>query len=361
MEQKIRKTKIFINYRRADSQTAVEALRAHLLRYYPEDYIMVDVYELLAGQNFVRTLYERVSECDVFLAIIGPNWLTIEDDNSPIRRIDKENDWVRTEIRIALEQGKLVIPVLLDDTVMPSEDNLPKDIRALASLQAFRLPRTIGAVMQRFVDEIELSWATHHRLYGPPLDTIPPPQGPLPTPKPFSLENKKSLIYWFIGAAVVIGMFSFIFKSAAAVPIQTETPAPTLVEIPTETSTATPSPVPTKPVIATKYQASVPDGLVPTQLEGGDNHICVSWYQGIFSVPLSGFGWDYFNNADYPYTMALDCDMNTLTCSELYAVVDPNSNSLPQAWLVIPEQTETSCTVVEEPTQGYWVEIILSD
>jgi len=41
-------------------------------------------------------LNEEVSQCDIFLAIIGPKWVNITDDNGN-RRLEKPDDFVRIE------------------------------------------------------------------------------------------------------------------------------------------------------------------------------------------------------------------------------------------------------------------------
>jgi len=57
------------------------------------------------------------------------------------RRLDQEQDWVRREIRIALQKpGCRVIPVLIDGAELPDErEALPEDISALVTRQRFYL------------------------------------------------------------------------------------------------------------------------------------------------------------------------------------------------------------------------------
>ena len=135
----------------------------------------------------------------------------------------------------------------------------------------------------------------------------------------------------------------------------------------TETPTLIPSETPTSfedKTPSSKDKNLVSDDLIAVKSDEIESPFqCVSrWLQGVLlSDLLDSFGWFYFEYADYPYMMALDCDLNTLTCSKLYWIVDPNSDSLPPEWLVIPEQTENSCTTVDEPSQGYWVEIEFSE
>ena len=74
----------------------------------------------------------------VFLAIIGPNWLHVRNKEGH-RRLDTDGDWVRVEIATALVRQIKVIPVIIDDAVVPDASDLPSDLRPLASRQAITL------------------------------------------------------------------------------------------------------------------------------------------------------------------------------------------------------------------------------
>jgi hypothetical protein len=81
-------------------------------------------------------LREAVARCSVMLVIIGPSWLTIAD-NAGRRRLDDPDDCVRMEVRSALERPDCtVIPVLVDGAAMPCADDLPDDLRPLATRNA---------------------------------------------------------------------------------------------------------------------------------------------------------------------------------------------------------------------------------
>src|SRR5262245_16901973 len=93
------------------------------------------------GIDFVKQLDTQVSQCHVLLAVIGPHWLDIKD-HSGQRRIDSERDYVRIELASALKRDIPVIPVLVDGAVLPSEDELPADLKPLARRQALELRHT---------------------------------------------------------------------------------------------------------------------------------------------------------------------------------------------------------------------------
>ena len=68
------------------------------------------------------------------LVIIGEKWFTSAFEDGR-RRLDNPSDWVRFEIRTALERGILVIPIVVDDAKLPSKEALPDDLQGLIELQ----------------------------------------------------------------------------------------------------------------------------------------------------------------------------------------------------------------------------------
>lgn len=141
-------SRIFINYRRQDTEGYVGRLYDHLTRHFDQNDIFMDVDSIRPGADFVKTLEDAVAECDVFLAIIGPQWLNAADETGS-RRLDQWNDFVRIEIASALNQNKLVIPVLVGNAKMPAPQHLPDDIAGLARRNAIELSH------QRFVYDVD--------------------------------------------------------------------------------------------------------------------------------------------------------------------------------------------------------------
>ena len=121
--------KLFISYRRSDSQHAVDRLYKGLARYVdePKRDIFMDVDNIPLGVDFVDHLSGKVGECETLICVIGPDWL-----EEIQRRADDKKDFVRIEIESALARGIPVVPVLLDDAPVPAEHELPESIRALS-------------------------------------------------------------------------------------------------------------------------------------------------------------------------------------------------------------------------------------
>lgn len=131
--------KIFISYRRADNQWAATRMNDTLAHAFPNDHIFMDVEDIAPGQDFVDVLARQVDACHVFLALIGPDWLSMTTP-AGVRRLDDPDDFVQVEIASALARSEtLTIPVLLDGATPLTEDDLPEDLRALARRQFVRL------------------------------------------------------------------------------------------------------------------------------------------------------------------------------------------------------------------------------
>ena len=118
---------------------------------------------------------EKHSErSDAVLILIGQRWLTATDQNGR-RRIDDGRDFVRREIELALRDGKLVIPVLVDGAAMPPADALPESIRDLAYRHAMQV-RPGGdfqSDMHRLIVALEENTAALRARPKPPRTAVP--------------------------------------------------------------------------------------------------------------------------------------------------------------------------------------------
>ena len=130
--------KLFISYRRSDSQHAVDRLYAGLAGYVanPKRDIFMDVDNIPLGVDFVEHLSTKVGECEILLCVIGPSWLAEIQ-----RRAEDPKDFVRIEIEAALARKIPLVPIFLDGTLMPDEAELPASIRALSRRNGIELRR----------------------------------------------------------------------------------------------------------------------------------------------------------------------------------------------------------------------------
>jgi hypothetical protein len=121
--------KVFICYRRDDSAGHAGRVHDRLVRELGRDLFM-DVDAIPLGADFTKILREEVAKCDVLLALIGPNWLNVRNEQGN-RRLEDSDDFVRIEIATALQRNIPVIPILLDGARIPKADQLPNDLEEL--------------------------------------------------------------------------------------------------------------------------------------------------------------------------------------------------------------------------------------
>jgi len=93
--------------------------------------VFKDVDSIPLGVDFRQHIRQAVAGCDVFLTVIGSDWLRT-CNREGCRRLDDESDFVRLEIAAALERKPLLIPLLVRGASMPRPDELPAQIRDLA-------------------------------------------------------------------------------------------------------------------------------------------------------------------------------------------------------------------------------------
>jgi uncharacterized protein (TIGR02145 family) len=138
--------KIFINYRRDDARDAAFIIAKSLMARFGEANVFFDRQGIQAGENFVRTIESAFDNCRIFIPLIGKEW-----NNILLSRYSLgERDFVLEEISHALDKEVIIIPVLLDETAMPSKNDLPEKLHSFSEIQAFdfstnprRLPRDL--------------------------------------------------------------------------------------------------------------------------------------------------------------------------------------------------------------------------
>ena len=139
--------------------------------------VFKDVDNIDPGDDFVERITSAVGSCAVLLAVIGPQWLTIVDDETGRRRLDNPNDLVRLEIQTALTRNVRVIPVLIDGTQMPRAIELPTDLAPLVRRQAVEFSpksdpgRLVATVRDTLAEQTGVINGTIPNLSGEWVDT----------------------------------------------------------------------------------------------------------------------------------------------------------------------------------------------
>ena len=130
--------RIFISYRREETAYPAGWLYDRLAEHFGSDQVFKDVDSIELGDDFVEVITRAVGACDVLLALIGQEWLTITDAHGQ-RRLDNPNDFVRLEVEAALTRNVRVIPILVDGASMPVAAELPDSLSRLVRRQALEL------------------------------------------------------------------------------------------------------------------------------------------------------------------------------------------------------------------------------
>ena len=130
-------SRVFICYRRDDSQGYSGRLYDRLRLHLGDDRVFRDIDKIAGGERWRQVVQRNLADAGAVVALIGPDWAG--GDTLGDRRIDDERDPVRVEIEYALTHGIEVVAVLLEDAKMPDEDLLPDSLRDLAAVNAFNL------------------------------------------------------------------------------------------------------------------------------------------------------------------------------------------------------------------------------
>jgi hypothetical protein len=133
------KKKIFICYRRDDSEGYAGRLYDRLVQHFPER-VFMDTASIPAGADFVAKMREVMRESFAALVIIGPRWLAAGEDGVP--RLKAAGDHVRLEIVEAFRNELGVIPVLVQGSKMPRQGELPRGTATLTHLNAVEVRHT---------------------------------------------------------------------------------------------------------------------------------------------------------------------------------------------------------------------------
>jgi hypothetical protein len=167
--------RIFISYRREETAYPAGWLYDRLADRFGSDQVFKDVDSIQLGDDFIEVITSAVGSCDVLLALIGDEWLTITDEHGG-RRLDDPNDFVRLEIEAALTRNVRVIPILLNGATMPHANQLPSSLARLVRRQALELsPARFDFDTSRLLKVLDWTLAEAH---GKPLEGTAPTTAP---------------------------------------------------------------------------------------------------------------------------------------------------------------------------------------
>jgi len=94
--------------------------------------IFVDTEGIEAGDLFEDLIHRSIVDCDLFIELIGRDWLRLLNE-----KMEKgERDILQHELASAIALEKDIVPLLVDGATMPNANDLPETIRQLSSIDA---------------------------------------------------------------------------------------------------------------------------------------------------------------------------------------------------------------------------------
>lgn len=127
----LKKPKVFINYRRADAPGHTGRLYSDLARSFGEQNVFMDTSTIRLGEEYKQRIRNEVSACDVFIVVIGKQWLEI------LSQRQGTEDFVRLEITQALGEKTLIVPVTVENAPVLRAEDLPADLKPITERQTF--------------------------------------------------------------------------------------------------------------------------------------------------------------------------------------------------------------------------------
>lgn len=248
--------KIFISYRREDSEGFARSLFQSLVGRFGKDHVFMDVEAIGLGMDFVDAIDSSLDDCGALLVLIGKDWVNCADGKGR-RRLEKDDDFVRLELAKAIERNVRVIPILVKGAQMPKVGELPEELRSLTRRQALELRH------ERWDHDVDHLGSSLEKALG-----IEPNKGPLP---PLPEPPPKSKSYKFLGiigagliGAVIVGAFIYngIVDSFNPPPADPNVPRSSAqpLQSPSAQPQPSPSPAPARAKSLSGYWVDVTDG-----------------------------------------------------------------------------------------------------
>lgn len=117
-------SKVLFCYRQDALPDLAERIYIHLCEEFGTERVVRDV---SPGTNLLKYCDETIAKDDIVLIAAGGEW---------VPRLNNIHDFVRLQIDTALRRKIAIVPVLLEDALMPEAGSLPESLRPLLLLQA---------------------------------------------------------------------------------------------------------------------------------------------------------------------------------------------------------------------------------
>ena len=121
-------TQIFISYRRNSGA----GYAGRLYQYLKKDFkVFFDTDSITIGEKFDRRIKKEIKKSTLLLVILD------EQSVSEFEKRKNRDDYMLFELETAYANEIPIIPILLNNSLMPNEKDLPSSIAFLSSLNAF--------------------------------------------------------------------------------------------------------------------------------------------------------------------------------------------------------------------------------
>jgi hypothetical protein len=199
--------RVVISYRRADSAAIAGRIADQLKARFGDDSVFMDIDNIPLGVDYRDHIKGELQKSELLVVVIGPRWLAPDPDGT--RRIHNEADPVRVEIETALSEKVPVIPVLVENAVMPTVRDLPASLQGFAFLRAAEVD--IGRDFRHHVDRLGQALDSHanrRRSAAAAAPNEPPATMPV-TAVDTKAATKSRRGYWpYLIAAPLLGLLA---------------------------------------------------------------------------------------------------------------------------------------------------------
>ena len=139
-----------------------------LIQQYGKQSVFMDIDNIPFGLDFRTHIQRALSDSDVMIEVIGPKWLGSQKRGHA--RIKEDADPVRIEIETALQKGIPIIPVLVDNAMMPKIADLPDTLKDIIYLNAAPIDggRDFHQHMDRLIRSMEENLGLNFKSRGGP-------------------------------------------------------------------------------------------------------------------------------------------------------------------------------------------------
>ena len=135
MGSEAKRPPVFVSYRRGSGAATAKNIADAINGEFGLGTAFFDDVSIAPTTDWPTELEESVRSARVLIVVVTEDWLKSSDPHGR-RLIDREVDWCRKEVEVALGAGVAVCPILADGFEMPPPEALPESIQKLSHCAA---------------------------------------------------------------------------------------------------------------------------------------------------------------------------------------------------------------------------------